>query len=146
MSLRLRQPSLKERRWGFRPLPSWCNLIGISARDGQQLWQRGMSLKSAPVVQAGRLFTASGDSVLEIDPASGATLWKRKLNAGELVGPALAQGRLYAADDRGGVFTISLDGRVIGEAHLPGRIDHAPLPVPGGVLLRNNLGGLYLVQ
>ncbi len=122
------------------------DLIGISARDGQQLWQRGMSLKSAPVVQAGRLFAASGDSVLELDPVNGATLWKRKLNAGELVGPAVEQGRLYVADDRGAVFTLSLDGRVTGETHLPGRIDHAPLTVSGGVLLRNNLGGLYLIH
>ncbi|OIO67669.1 MAG: hypothetical protein AUJ58_11400 [Zetaproteobacteria bacterium CG1_02_55_237] len=122
------------------------DLIGLSARDGQQLWQRSLSLKSAPLAHDGRLFAASNDSVLELDPASGATLWKRKLDAGELVGPALAQAKLYVADIRGNVFTLSLDGHVTGELHLPGRVDRSPVVVAGGVLLRNNLGGLYLIR
>jgi len=123
------------------------NLIGLSARDGQQLWQRKLSLKSTPLVHQGRLFVATADNaVFELESASGATLWKRTLDAGELVGPALAQGKLVIADDQGMVFALSLDGQVTGELSLPGRVDRSPVAASGGVLLRNNLGGLYLIR
>lgn len=122
------------------------SLIGLSALDGQQIWQRGLSLKSSPLVYQGRLFAASGNSILELDPSNGTTLWKRSLQAGELVGPALEHGRLFAADNHGRIFALNLDGRTTGETRLPGRIDRSPVATSGGVLLRNNLGGLYLIH
>jgi outer membrane protein assembly factor BamB len=122
------------------------SLIGLSARDGQQIWQRGLSLKSSPLVYQGRLFAASGNSILELDPSNGTTLWKRTLQAGDLVGPTLEQGRLFAADAHGRIFALNLDGRITGETSLPGRIDRSPVAASGGVLLRNNLGGLYLIH
>jgi len=73
-------------------------------------------------------------------------LWKRDLDAGELVGPVLARGKLITADDQGRVFALSLDGQVTGQTTLPGRVDRSPVAASGGVLLRNNLGGLYLVR
>jgi outer membrane protein assembly factor BamB len=123
------------------------DLIALSAIDGQQLWQRNFSLKSTPLEYQGRLFVATADhAVLELDPANGTTLWKRDLDAGELVGPVLAQGRLVVADDQGRVFALSLDGQVTGQLTLPGRVDRSPVAASGGVLLRNNLGGLYLIR
>lgn len=122
------------------------SMIGLSAQDGQQLWQRGLSLKSSPLVYQGHLFAASGNSILELDPSNGTTLWKRTLQAGELVGPTLEKGRLFAADDHGRVFALNLDGQIMGETNIPGRIDRSPVAAPRGVLLRNNLGGLYLIH
>jgi len=123
------------------------DLIALSAMDGQQLWQRKLSLKSTPLEYQGRLFVATAThAVLELDPANGSTLWKRDLDAGELVGPVLARGKLITADDQGRVFALSLDGQVTGQTTLPGRVDRSPVAASGGVLLRNNLGGLYLVR
>jgi len=123
------------------------DLVALSAMDGQQLWQRKLSLKSTPLEYQGRLFVATaGHAVLELDPANGTTMWKRDLDAGELVGPVLARGKLITADDQGRVFALSLDGQVTGQTTLPGRVDRSPVAASGGVLLRNNLGGLYLVR
>jgi len=122
-------------------------IIALSARNGQQLWQRELSLKSAPLVMGGRLFIATADgAVFELDPTTGATLWKRELESGELVGPTLLGNRLLVADDAGEVFALSLDGHVTGTTSLPGRVDRKPVSAPGGALLRNNLGGLYLIR
>jgi len=128
------------------------DLIALSARDGQQLWQRSLSLKSAPQVVGKRLFVSTADSaVLELDPVSGASMWKRQLgagdqNAGELVGPALLGDNLLVANDQGQITALSLDGHITRTLNLPGRVDRKPVAVPGGVLLRNNLGGLYLIR
>lgn len=123
------------------------DVVALAATDGQQLWQRNLSLKSSPLNVGGRLFVVTADgAVLELDPKSGASLWKRQLEAGELVGPTLLGDRLLVADDHGRIFALSLDGQVTGSLNLPGRVDRKPVAVPGGVLLRNNLGGLYLIH
>jgi len=123
------------------------NVIALSASDGQQIWQRSLSLKSSPLAYQERLFAATSDGALmEFDPLSGVTLWKQKLQAGELVGPAIRQDQLFAADDNGNVFSLGLDGRVVGHLSLPGRVDRSPVAVSEGILLRNNLGGLYLIR
>ncbi len=123
------------------------SMIGLLARDGQQLWQRNISLKSAPVLHQGRLFTVtSASAVMELDPANGVTLWKRNVDAGELVGPSLWQGRMFAADDQGKVLAFAADGKISGALNLPGRFERSPVATPEGLLLRNNLGGLYLIR
>ncbi|MDX8391319.1 MAG: PQQ-binding-like beta-propeller repeat protein [Mariprofundaceae bacterium] len=123
------------------------SVVALSAHGGQQLWQRNISLKSAPLLHQGRLFAVTADAaVMALDPASGATLWTRKPNAGELIGSVLWQQRVFAADDRGNVFAFGLDGKTKASINLPGRFDRAPVATSVGVLLRNNLGGLYLVR
>jgi len=123
------------------------NVVALSARDGQQLWQRKISLKSAPVIHNNRLFAATaGGAVIELDPASGVTLWKQKLAAGELVGPVIWHKKMYVADDRGQVFALTFKGKIVGSIELPGRVDRSPVATPDGLLLRTNLGGLYLIR
>jgi len=123
------------------------NMVALSARDGQQLWQRKISLKSKPAIYNNRLFAASADgSVMELDPASGVTLWKQKLAAGELVGPVIWHKKMYVADDRGQVFALTFTGKPVGSIELPGRVDRSLVVTPDGLLLRNNLGGLYLIR
>ncbi len=122
------------------------HLIALSAKDGQQLWQRSFSLKSTPVVHGDRLLAATTHGALvSLDVASGTTLWKQKLSEGELVGPALSKGRLFAGDDHGDVYALTLDGQE-SMLNLPGRMDRAPLTVPDGILIRNSLGALYLIR
>jgi len=123
------------------------DMIALSVTDGQRLWQRHLSLKTTPIVQGKRLLAAtSNGTVVSLDTANGETLWRQKLSVGELVGPALSQGKLFAGDDHGYVYALTPDGRKIGVLSLPGRIDRPPTAVPGGVLVRNNLGGLYLIR
>ncbi|MDQ6960473.1 MAG: PQQ-binding-like beta-propeller repeat protein [Mariprofundaceae bacterium] len=123
------------------------NLIALSVTDGRQLWQRQLSLKSTPIVQDGRLLAAtSHGAMVSLDVSNGETLWLQKLSEGELVGPALSQGRLFAGDDHGHVYALASDGRKIGMLNLPGRMDRAPVAAPDGILIRNSLGGLYLIQ
>ncbi len=122
-------------------------MIALSTTDGRQLWQRKLSLKSTPIVQKGHLLaTTSHGAMISLDVSNGETLWKQQLSNGELVGPALLRERLFAADDHGYVYALARNGRKAGILSLPGRIDRTPIAVPGGVLIRNNLGGLYLIQ
>jgi len=128
------------------------DLVALSALDGQQLWLRNLSLKSAPLVVDERLFVSTADSaVLELDPASGASMWKRQVGSsdtesGELVGPTLLGDSLLVANDHGTVSTLDMNGNITRTLNLPGRVDRKPVAVPGGVLLRNNLGGLYFIR
>ena len=123
------------------------DVIALSAKNGQQLWRRHISLKSTPLVEGDRLVaTTSGGAVLALDVRSGETLWQQKLSTGELVGPVLSEGELFAADDRGHVYALRPDGRRSGKLDLPGRLDRAPVAVVGGILIRNHLGGLYLIR
>ncbi len=123
------------------------NIIALDARDGRQRWQRHFSLRSTPLVDENRLLIAtSNGAIASLDAANGATLWMKKMNAGELTGPVLSRGRLFAGDDAGHVYALTPDGRRAGTLSLPGRVDRAPVAVPGGILIRNNLGGLYLVR
>ncbi len=123
------------------------NMLALSARDGQQIWRRQLSLRSTPLVRGNHLVvaTASG-TVTEIDTSTGTTLWRQKLEAGEMAGPVLLQGRLVAADSQGHVYELTVNGHRAAEVDLPGRVDRAPVAVSGGVLIRNNLGGLYLIR
>jgi len=122
-------------------------MIALSTEDGRQLWQRHLSLRSTPSIQGGHLLAAtSHGAIVSLDVANGATLWQQHLGKGELVGPTLSNGRLFAGDDHGHVYSLTLDGRKAGMLNLPGRLDRTPIAVPGGILIRNNLGGLYLIQ
>ena len=123
------------------------DLIALSMTDGQQLWQRKLSLKSTPIIQGRHLLAATSDgAVVALEVASGATLWRQKLSKSELAGPALSQGKLFVGDDHGHVYALTPDGRKAGILSLPGRMDQTPVAVPGGVLIRNNLGGLYRIE
>ena len=123
------------------------DLIALSVTDGQQIWQRHLSLKSTPIVQGKRLLAAtSHGAVVSLEVSSGETLWRQKLSAGELVGPVLARGTLFVGDDHGHVYALAPDGQKTGILSLPGRLERTPLAVSGGILIRNSLGGLYLIR
>jgi len=124
------------------------NVIALSMKDGQQLWQRKLSLKTTPIMQADHLLAATSDgAVVALDVASGATLWRQKLTNSELVGPSLSQGKVFVGDAGGHVYALAPDGHKTGVLSLPGRIDRAPIVIlKGGVLIRNSLGGLYRIQ
>ncbi len=122
-------------------------ITALSADDGEVRWQRNLSLRDTPAVQGGHLVVAVSDGrALALDVASGATLWQRKLADDELVGPAVSGSRLFVAASSGQVFALDGEGRVLGRASVPARVDQPPLAAAGGVLVRNHLGGLYLIR
>jgi len=122
-------------------------VIGLHPENGEQLWTRKLSLKSTPLVQGNHLYvsTSNGD-IAALDGATGDSIWRQHVADVSLVGPALISGRLIVADDQGYVHAFTLSGNKSGDLELPGRIDHAPVATNNGVLIRNNLGGMYLIR
>lgn len=119
----------------------------LSLQDGSQLRTRHLSAKSTPLLIGQRLFVAdTSGSVSALDAGSGETQWKLQLGKGELTGPTLSQGMLWLADDQGKVYRIDQEGHLSGQIELSGRIDRAPVATSGGVLVRNNLGVLYMLR
>ncbi|TLS75638.1 pyrrolo-quinoline quinone [Mariprofundus erugo] len=119
----------------------------LSLQDGSQLRARHLSVKSTPLLIGQRLFVAdTAGSVSALDAGSGETRWKLQLSKGELTGPVLSQGMLWLADDQGKVYRIDQEGHLSGQIELSGRIDRAPVATSGGVLVRNNLGVLYMLR
>jgi len=119
----------------------------LSLQDGSTLSNRLLSLKSAPLLVGKQVFVAdTSGAVSALNPASGETLWKQQLTAGELTGPALWQGDLWVADDKAMVYRLSQSGKLLAVIELDGRIDRAPVAAQDGVLVRNNLGALYMLR
>jgi len=122
-------------------------LLILSARDGSQLFSKGVSIKSTPLIDSDHLYIASASGELEsIDLATGTTQWKQKLSNGELLGPVLWQGSLWLADDRGSLLRLNRDGQKLAEITFDGRIERMPTVTPAGVLVRTGLGVLTLIR
>ena len=123
-------------------------LIFISLQDGSTLRTRDISSKSSPLLIGSTLFVADAHgAVSALDSANAATLWKKQISDGELTGPVLVGGLLWFADDHGRVYRMEQNGRVAGRIALDGRIDRTPVATGnGGVLVRNNLGTLYMLR
>ncbi|MDX8404833.1 MAG: PQQ-binding-like beta-propeller repeat protein [Mariprofundus sp.] len=122
-------------------------LIFLSLQDGSTLKSRALSLKSAALLIGSKLYVADTHGAISaLDAASGETLWKKQLADGELTGPVLARGLLWLADDHGQVYRIDQDGQINGQIELTGRIDRTPVVAATGVLVRNNLGTLYMLR
>jgi len=122
-------------------------MFALNPEDGEQQWRRSISVKSTPMVHNDQLFVATGHGdVMALDGTSGETVWRQHVGDAALVGPIPLQGRLIVADDRGQVHALTLAGQAAGSLELPGRIDRAPVPAADGVLIRNDLGGMYLIH
>jgi len=122
-------------------------VIALNPEGGEQQWSRRLSLKSTPLLRKGRLYVASGNGdVLALDAASGEGIWRQHVSDTALVGPAVLHDRLIVADEQGEVYALTLEGRVAGRLDLPGRIDRAPVKAPEGLIIRNDLGGMYLIR
>ena len=122
-------------------------LVFVSLRDGTILANRQLSLKSSPLLIGNQLIVADASgAVSALDAAGGDTLWKQQISAGELVGPILWRDELWVADDQGTVFRLSKEGRLLASVSLSGRIDRTPVATSGGVLVRSDLGALYMLH
>jgi len=122
-------------------------LMFVSLQDGTILSSRQLSLKSSPLLLGNQLIVADASgAVSALDAAGGDTLWKQQVSTGELVGPILWRDELWVADDQGSVFRLSKEGRVLATTKLSGRIDRTPVATAGGVLVRNDLGAIYMLN
>jgi len=123
------------------------DLSFISLQDGSTLSRRKLSLKSKPLLIGNTIFTADASGALSaLNTAGAETLWKQQLSDGELTGPILWQGSLWVADDQARVFKLDQRGTLLASIQLNGRIDRAPVAANIGVLVRNNLGTLYMLR
>ncbi len=122
-------------------------LIFLSLQDGSTLSTRNLSLKSKPLLIGDTVFIADATGAVRALETSGAeTLWKKHISDGVLTGPVLWKGSLWVADDQARVFRLNQSGTVLASIKLDGRIDRAPVAASGGVLVRNNLGTLYMLR
>ncbi len=123
------------------------DMFALSTKDGHQLWSRPISLKGVPLVSGTILYAASSDgSVFALDAASGQTIWKQKVSNAELIGPVLWKNHLVAGDSRGRIIVLDRQGNLVRELTVAGRIDRSPVAFQGGILVRNDLGSLYLLH
>lgn len=122
-------------------------LHALSLADGERNWSRKLSLKSAPLVWDGLVYLATSDGrVMALDPSNGSTLWKKKVSDGELIGPTRFRNRIIVGDDRGRVYVMDGKGRITKTLTLKGRLDRPFIASDRGVLIRNDLGVLYLLR
>lgn len=119
----------------------------LSARDGSLIKTRRLSVPCTPLLEGDVLYAATSDGrLLALDAREGETRWAKKLGAGSLCGPADAGSALVVAASDGRVFAVSREGAVRGVLHLPGRLHRAPVPAPGGVLVRAADGIVRLIK
>ena len=122
------------------------DMFFLSLRDGSTLAARGLSLKGSPLLFDGKLIVADASGAVSALDAAGITLWKKQLSNGELTAPVVWNHRIWVADEQAHVFRLSADGNLEASLALDGRIDRSPVVSKQGVLLRNNLGTLYLLR
>ena len=119
----------------------------ISLQDGSTLHSRKISLKSQPLLIDNTVFVADATgAVSALNANDAATLWKKHISDGELTGPVLWQGNLWVADDQARVYRLDKKGSLLASTQLDGRIDRAPVATTHGLLVRNNLGTLYMLR
>jgi len=119
----------------------------ISLQDGSTLSNRTLSLKSAPLLVGNQVLIAdTSGAVSALNAFDGETIWKMQLGDGELTGPILWQGSLWVADNRATVYRLSQTGKLLASIELDGRIDRSPIAGQNGVLVRNNLGTMYMLR
>jgi len=122
-------------------------LYFLSLQDGSTLSSRAISVKSKPLLNEKTIYVADAHGAISaLAAGSGETIWKQQISNGALSGPALWQGSLWVADDHARMFRLSRDGKLLATTDLNGRIDRAPVAASNGVLVRNSLGTLYLLQ
>ncbi len=119
----------------------------LSLQDGSTLSNRKISLKSALILIGDQVFVADTSGALSaLSALDGQTIWKKQLGDGELTGPVLWQGSLWVADDQATVYRLSQSGKLLASRDLDGRIDRSPVAGKNGILVRNNLGSMYMLR
>ncbi len=119
----------------------------LSLQDGSTLNTRHISVKATPLLIGKTLFVADAAGALSaLDVANASTLWKKQLSKTELTGLAFWHGAIWVTDGQARVFRLNRDGRLLARRQLDGRIDRAPVVAGNGILVRNNLGTLYLLR
>ncbi|RLL55923.1 pyrrolo-quinoline quinone [Mariprofundus sp. EBB-1] len=119
----------------------------LSLLDGSTLSNRKISSKSSPLLVGDQVFVADTSGALSaLNALDGETTWKQQLSDGELTGPVLWQGSLWVADDQATVYRLSQSGKLLASKDLDGRIDRSPVVGKNGILVRNNLGSIYMLR
>jgi outer membrane protein assembly factor BamB len=108
--------------------------------DGTILWQKALGeicYYAAPIRTAEGLFVATAAGALwKIDPASGATIW-RKDGFGPIYATPLAiKDRLLLGDNNGSLWLVgAISGNTLARRDFPGAIQGGPTLFSGGIAL-----------
>jgi len=123
------------------------NIVMLDANDGRLLFSRELSLRSTPFVDGNIMIVADAQGrVQALDVDSGKLAWELILSKGELVGPAYFADAYWFGDNHGLVYRVDRAGKLTGTWQAGGEITHSPVASAGGVLVRTNLGALYVLQ
>ena len=123
------------------------NIMLLDADDGRLLFSHEMSLRSAPYVDGDSMILADVDGyVRALALASGQYKWELELSKSELVGPSYYDGSYWVGDIDGTVYRVSPDGKLQGTWQVDGEITRPLVTTTRGVLVRTNLGALYVLQ
>jgi len=123
------------------------DVMALAREDGRTIWTSALPLKSAPLMDAHRLYIADGEGTLKaMSRVSGDPLWSIQLSHGELMGPVKWHDALWLSDNQGQLFRVSMEGKLLGKLALNGSFERLPIVTSQGLLLHHSLGGLYLVH
>ncbi|MDX8388483.1 MAG: PQQ-binding-like beta-propeller repeat protein [Ghiorsea sp.] len=123
------------------------DLVALSAENGAQVFSLPTSLKSAPAVRGAILYTADSAGFFHgYDIVKGKRLWSNKISDAALMGPVLLGNALWAADEKGLVYSLNKNGQVQASVELVGQVTRAPVVTSAGLLVRTDRGMMYMVN
>lgn len=119
----------------------------LNRDNGQTLWSQDLSLKSSPVVFNQVLYSVDTQGVLRaMQQYTAQQLWQRDLESQEWLGPVIWQHSLWLVSVNGDIVQLSLKGNVLAQLDIGGHVERLPVATENGLLVRNTLGGLYLIH
>lgn len=132
--------------------------VGLDLRSGRRLWEREIATAESPWLAGDWLFVlTTSQQLVALNRADGAIAWVTQLPRFEdeekstdpisWVGPALAQGRVWAASSNGlALAADAVDGKLLSRQEIPGAASVAPAVVNGTLLFVIDDGSLFAVR
>ena len=118
--------------------------------NGNQLWARDMSSSAGLAIDARYVYVSDDKgSVLALDFASGASLWKQdKLSLRRLTAPVAWRNMVVVADAKGVVHFLNRDdGSFVARQETDGSAVVAPLQIVGNrLVVQTSGGGVYAIE
>jgi len=114
--------------------------------QGNLIWSRDISSDKGMMLLRKYLYVSdAGGTVMELDKASGSTLWKNDhLFMRDTGSPLALEAFVVAGDYEGYLHALSReDGRFVARIKLDGAIQVAPLAMDDGLLVQTRNGALY---
>lgn len=157
-------PKTGKKRWsytakGLSTIPSPAAADGVVFIPGEQMravkppkddggepevvWESEKALNSGyptPVALGGRLYCIAGVAVGCYTAAMGEMVWRQRIDGPFSASPVIADGRLYAVNEKGRTFVVALGDKpeVLARNDLDDRIQATPAVANGCIYLRSD--------